>query len=300
VSPTGVLVLSHGTPAAREEVEGFYTRIRHGHPPTPALLDDLVRRYDAIGGLSPLTARTASQVRGLARQLDDDAPGRFVVENATKYATPSIEDAAERLVDAGVDVVVGVVLSPLHAASSTDDYHHRAEAAFDGRVEYRPISSWFDEPGFAGVVGRRLVEALAGTPRPATVAFTAHSLPTRTPGADEYAHELAALAAAVADDAGVHDYLVCWQSAGRTNDEWLGPGLLEVVAALDPLASPAIVVCPAGFVSDHLEVLYDLDIEATLAAAARGIALRRTRSLNDDPAFLAVLARLVERRAPTP
>jgi protoporphyrin/coproporphyrin ferrochelatase len=294
MSPTGVLVLSHGTPGARDDVEAFYTRIRHGHPPTEALLDDLVRRYDAIGGLSPLAERTAAQVRGLAIELADRGTGSFVVEGATKYATPSIEESTEKLVAAGATPVIGLVLSPLNAPSSTDAYHRRAEAALSGRTPYLPVWSWWDAPGFAQIVARRVrdeVERSGGSP---TVAFTAHSLPARVPGAEEYGTQLALLAGSVAEAAGLDDHLVCWQSAGRTNDEWLGPDLLEVLASLDPKQVSNVVVCPVGFVSDHLEVLYDVDIEAERAAASRGISLRRTSSLNDDADFLAMLATLVE------
>lgn len=293
MNPVGVLVLSHGTPSSRGEVEAFYTRIRHGRPPTPELLDDLVRRYDAIGGLSPLTARTDAQVAGLARELNGHAGTRFVVEGATKYGSPEIEEGVERLVAAGVSSVVGLVLSPLNAPSSTDAYHHRAEAALAGRAGYRAVWSWWDAQGFAALVAARVHNAL-GEVGCATIVFTAHSLPARIPGSTEYGAQLAALSSAVAQAAGLADHLVCWQSAGKTGDEWLGPSLLEVIASLDPAEVRDVVVCPIGFVADHLEVLYDVDIEAASAARSRGISLRRTESLNDDPEFLKVLASVVE------
>lgn len=291
---TGVLVLSHGTPAAREEIAPFYTRIRHGSPPPPALLADLVARYDAIGGLSPLAALSASQARGIADALEADAPGRFVVAAGTKYATPTIEDGIERLVSRDVTSVVGLIVSPLNAPSSTDEYHRRAEAALGGRAGYRAIWSWWDAPGFAALLAERVREVVREADRPPTVLFTAHSLPVRVAGADHYAAQLAALAEATAKLAGLDDHLVCWQSAGRTADEWLGPSLLEVLGTLDPATAPEVVVCPAGFTADHLEVLYDVDVEAARAASARGITLRRTASLNDDPRFVAILARLAE------
>jgi protoporphyrin/coproporphyrin ferrochelatase len=294
MSLTGVLMLSHGTPGSRDDVEEFYTKIRHGHPPPEALLADLVRRYDAIGGLSPLAARTAAQVRGLAVELADRGTRSFVVEGGTKYAAPSIEEGAERLVAAGATSVVGLVLSPLNAPSSTDAYHRRAEAALAGRTTYLPVWSWWDAPGFAEIVARRVRDEVDRSDSTPTVAFTAHSLPVGVPGADEYRTQLALLAAAVAQAAKLGDHLVCWQSAGRTNDEWLGPDLLEVLGSLDPREVNDVVVSPVGFVSDHLEVLYDVDIEAERAAAARGITLRRTSSLNDDADFLSMLATLVE------
>jgi ferrochelatase len=292
---TGVLALSYGTPE-RGDVAAYYTRIRHGRPPTPEQLADLQRRYDAIGGTSPLAERTAAQATGVARELERRAPSRYVVEVATKYAAPSIEDAVERLLGAGVDEIVGLVLAPLSATMSTGQYHDRAAAAVDGRAAYRGIGSWWDAPGFANLVGSRVAAASASFRGSSPlVLFTAHSLPVRVvEGGGDYADQLAAAAASVATAAQLDTYLVCWQSAGRTDDAWLGPDLLEVLGGLDPAAVPNVVVCPVGFVSDHLEVLYDVDVEATELARSRGISLRRTASLNDDPALCEILADLVE------
>lgn len=292
---TGVLVLSHGTPASADEVAAFYTAIRHGRPPTPELLADLQRRYDAIGGPSPLAARTAAQVEGLTRVLFDRDEDRFVVEGATKYASPSIDEAVERLVAAHVDEVVGVVLSPLHAPMSTDQYHDRVHRALKDRAAYRAVWSWWAQPGLAELLGARVRAAVeASFDEDPLVVFSAHSLPTRVlaEGTD-YPGELAGAAAAIARSAGVDDHLVCWQSAGRTTDEWLGPDVLALLGQLDPDTVHDVVVCPVGFVSDHLEVLFDLDVEAAAVAASRGITLHRTASLNDDPAFCAVLADVV-------
>lgn len=295
---TGVLVLSHGTPAAREGIEPFYTEIRRGRPPTPELLADLQRRYDAIGGTSPLAERTADQVAGIARALGDRAPGRFVVEGATKYATPRIESAAERLIAAGVDEVVGIVLSPLRAPMTTDQYHVRARGALDGRVPYHPVWSWWCAPGFTELLAARVRDTVASCDGDAPlVAFSAHSLPRKVvvAGTDaDYPAELAGAADAISSAAGVKDHVVCWQSAGRTGDEWLGPDILELLAHLDAAAVHDVVVCPVGFVSDHLEVLFDLDIEASALAAGRGIRLHRTLSLNDDPSFCTIVADVVE------
>ncbi|HEV3328346.1 MAG TPA: ferrochelatase [Acidimicrobiales bacterium] len=293
---TGVLVLSHGTPATREGVEPFYTAIRRGQPPTPELLADLQRRYDAIGGTSPLAERTRGQVEGIARALEGRAPGRHVVEGATKYSTPRIEAAVESLVARGVDVVVGLVLSPLRAPMSTDQYHDRATAAIAGRVPYRPIWSWWRAPGFAELLGARVRDEVAAcasvTP---LVAFSAHSLPLRALGSGtDYPGELAGAADATARAAGVGEHVVCWQSAGRTGDAWLGPDVLELLGGLDAEIHPDVVVCPVGFVADHLEVLFDLDIEAEAVAHERGLTLRRTASLNDDPTFCGILADVVE------
>jgi ferrochelatase len=294
-------VLSHGTPERREDVAPFYTAIRHGRAPSPELLADLERRYDAIGGTSPLTLRTREQVARLARALEARAPGAYAVEGGTKYAAPSIEAAAARLVERGVEDVVGVVLSPLPAATSTAQYHDRARAALDSApggassgAHYAAVSSWWDRPRFVALLADRVTTAVASCATPPVVCFTAHSLPVRvSPPGSEYPEALARAAAAVADAARLDAHVVCWQSAGRTGDEWLGPDVLEVLRSLDDGVRD-VVVCPVGFVSDHLEVLYDLDVEATAVASARGITLRRTASLNDDPDFVEVLADVVE------
>lgn len=291
---TGVLVLSHGTPATREGVAPFYTAIRHGRPPSAEQLADLERRYDAIGGTSPLAARTDEQVAGVARALEHRAPGRFVVEGATKYATPRIDEAVEALVARGADEVVGLVLSPLRAPMSTDQYHDRALAAVAGRVPYRAVWSWWRAPGFAELLGARVRDEVAACEGAPLVAFSAHSLPlgVLTVGTD-YPGELEGAAAAIAAAAGVDGHVVCWQSAGRTGDAWLGPDVLELLRGLDVAAVREVVVCPVGFVADHLEVLFDLDVEAAAVARERGLTLRRTASLNDDPTFCSILADVV-------
>ncbi|HUD69273.1 MAG TPA: ferrochelatase [Acidimicrobiales bacterium] len=292
---TGVLALSYGAPE-RGEVAAYYTMIRHGRPPTPEQLADLQQRYDAIGGTSPLAERTAAQAIGVARELERRAPDRYLVEGATKYAAPSIEDAVERLLGAGVTEIVGLVLAPLSATMSTGQYHDRAVAAIAERVAYRGVWSWWDAPGFAELVGARVTAACASFRGSSPlVLFTAHSLPVRAvESGGDYADQLAAAAASVAKAAALDTYLVCWQSAGRTDEAWLGPDLLEVLRGLDPTAVPSVVVCPVGFVADHLEVLYDVDVEATELARTRRISLRRTASLNDDPALCEILADLVE------
>lgn len=291
---TGVLALSYGTPA-RGEVETYYTRIRHGRAPTDEQLADLQRRYDAIGGTSPLAERTAAQAAGLSDVLERRTKGRHVVEVATKYAAPSIEDAVDRLLGDDVTEIVGLVLAPLSATMSTGQYHDRANAAIGGRVAYRGIWSWWDAPGFAELVAHRVNAACASSPVKPLVLFTAHSLPEKVVEAgDDYPDQLGAVAALVAKAASLDSYLVCWQSAGRTDDAWLGPDLLEVIRGLDPVTTPNVVVCPVGFVADHLEVLYDVDVDAMQLAARRGISLRRTTSLNDDPALCEILADLVE------
>ena len=291
----GVLVMAYGTPGSREEVEPYYTRIRHGRPPTPEQLDDLVRRYDAIGGISPLAERTAAQVAGLAARLEQLAPGRFDVRFGSKYTEPSIEAAAASFLADGIDEVVGIVLTPHQASMGSVEYMTRAAAALTDAVTFRPVLHWYDVEGFAALQARRVLAAVDRLPSDeqadALLLVTAHSLPARIVEAgDPYPDQLAESARQIAAAAGIDRFEVGWQSAGRTPEPWLGPDILEHIAELPARGVTAVVVCPVGFVADHLEVLYDVDIDAARVAAEAGVLLERTASLNDDPDFLAVLA----------
>jgi ferrochelatase len=302
----GVLVMAHGTPGTPEEIEAFYTRIRRGRPPTPELLDELTGRYEAIGGTSPLTARTRSQVDGLAAALEAAAPGRFVVRLGTKYVEPTIEQAVTDLSAEGVDRIVAVVLTPHQSTMGSGEYFARAEAAAAATVPplgMTVVPSWHRAEGFADLLATRTRAALDGFDPAArtrtAVFFTAHSLPLRVVAmGDTYPEQVAESGADIAArlDLGTEPTVTwgtAWQSAGRTADPWIGPDLLVEMDRVAAEGATAVVVCPVGFVSDHLEVLYDLDIEAQHRADSLGIAFARTTSLNDDPTFLALLADVV-------
>lgn len=299
--PIGVLVMAYGTPGSPEEVEPYYTRIRHGHPPTKELLDDLLRRYDAIGGISPLAERTAAQVEGIRAGLEAAAPGRYLVAFGSKYTDPYLEDAAQALAGE-VSAVIGIVLTPHQATLGSGQYHERVRATLATmEVPYRAIDHWYDEDGFDQLMARRLNTALAAVPSSCPsveVLFTAHSLPEKILElGDPYPDQVADSGTRIAAAAGLEHFDVAWQSAGRTRDPWIGPSILEVLPELAEGGTTAVVVCPVGFVADHLEVLYDLDIEATALAEQLGVRLSRTTSLNDDPEFLSVLVRAIQRAA---
>jgi ferrochelatase len=287
--------MAYGTPGSRDEVEPYYTRIRHGRPPTEEQLADLVRRYDAIGGISPLAQRTEAQVRGLAAALERRSPGAFDVRFGSKYTDPSIEEAAASFLADGITTVVGITLTPHSATMGSGEYLARAAAALDGGATFLPITEWYDTEGFCELQAARVTEALNRLPDDAQddalVMFTAHSLPIRIlEVGDPYPDQLADSADRIAALAGIERYEVGWQSAGRTPEPWIGPDILEAVAGLPERGITAVVICPVGFVSDHLEVLYDVDIDAQHVASEAGVALVRTASLNDDPDFLDVLA----------
>jgi protoporphyrin/coproporphyrin ferrochelatase len=299
--PTGVLVMAHGTPATPAEIESFYTSIRRGRPPTPELLADLVGRYQAIGGTSPLRQHTDDQVQGLAAALEAAAPGRFVVRYGAKHTQPSIEEGMAELARAGATRVVGLVLTPHQSAAGTGQYLERAvraAASATPPIELVPVPGWFRTPGFASILAQRVQQSVASLPEPVRadneVIFTAHSVPSRAVHeGDPYPDEVTESAKDIAALAGLGRWRVAWQSAGRTADEWLGPDLLEEIRAIAAEGTAAVVVCPVGFVADHLEVLFDLDVEAAAVATSVGIRFARTPSLNDDPRFLSVLAEAV-------
>jgi len=298
--PVGVLVMAYGTPASPDDVEAYYTDIRRGRPPTPELLADLERRYDAIGGISPLAERTRAQACGIGSCLGEG----FVVALGQKHAAPFIEDGMATLLAADAEQVVGLVLAPHFSALSVGQYHQRAAAAAaSGGAAYTGVERWHLHPDLIELLSERVMRALIGLP-PGSMTetlFTAHSLPERALSLDDpsYPDQLHQTAESVAARDGLKRWRVAWQSAGRTADPWIGPDILEVIRRLPDDGVESVVICPAGFVSDHLEVLYDIDIEARGVAEATGLRLSRTSSLNDDPRFMAMLADVVRAAVPS-
>ena len=300
---TGVLVMAYGTPATPEDVEAYYTHVRRGRPPTPELLDDLRARYEAIGGTSPLLELTRAQAAGLAAALGDG----WVVELGMKHAPPFIEEGVARLAEQGVRRIVGLVLAPHYSALSVGEYAARAaatQAVADGGVELTMVDSWHLASGYVELLAARVLSAydllLVTDPNAVEVVFTAHSLPERILAAgDPYPDQLRETAEAVVARAALGRWSIAWQSAGRTPEPWIGPDLLSHLAERAEAGVEGVIVCPAGFVSDHLEILYDLDVEARQVAERLGLAFARTESPNDDPAFCATLARVVTAAAVT-
>ena len=298
MSPTGVVVMAYGTPAGLDDVESYYTHVRRGRLPPPDLLADLIGRYEAIGGVSPLGRHTRAQAVRLAAALEDRQPGDFRVEVGYKHAAPFVEDAVQTLVAEGVDQIVGVVLAPHYSAGSVGEYLSRlraraAEVAPEMAVS--AVDDWHLEPAYLAFLGAEVRRGLGVLPAATKVLFTAHSLPERVvAGGDPYADQVRETAAAVATEMGLSpwsDWAVAWQSAGRTPEPWIGPDVLTVFEDLAGTGrADGVLVCPCGFVSDHLEVLYDLDIEARARAGELGLAFARTAVVNDDAAVLGALA----------
>ena len=263
------------------------------------MLADLVRRYNAIGGTSPLAERTAAQVSGIAKALEALAPGKFDVRFGSKYEPPLLEEIAETFRTDGITVVIGMALAPHSSSMSTDQYMDRARGALGEGIDFRAIGAWWDAPGFLELIAQRVRDALATIPpeRLATteVLFSAHSLPEKIlANGDTYPVQLRTSAERAAALANVERWDIAWQSAGRTADPWIGPDILEVLRTKHAQGVTDIVSCPIGFVADHLEVLFDIDIEAQGVADELGLNLVRTASLNADPAFTDVLANVIQ------
>jgi ferrochelatase len=290
----GVLLMAHGTPASTDEIAAFYTRIRRGRPPAPEQLAELEGRYRAIGGVSPLAERTRAQVDAVRAELDRREPGRYVVAFGAKHTDPLIEQAAAELAAAGHEEVVGLVLTPHSSSMGSQEYLDRAAKEL-GSTRFVAVGPWYGEPALVQLLADRVREALATVPGRPRVIFTAHSLPERVREAgDTYPEQLTDSARLVAEAAGLDEWEVAWQSAGRTPEPWLGPDVRDEVRRLGAGGDiNAVVICPIGFVSDHLEVLYDLDVEVAGIATGSGLAYARTESLNEDPVFVSVLADLI-------
>lgn len=292
---TGVVVMAYGTPAGPDDIAPYYTHIRRGRPPSPEQLADLTRRYQALGGTSTLAARTRDQVAAIAAALEDREPGRYRVVLGQKHAAPFIEDAAATLASHGIDRVVGLVLAPHHAAASVGEYQSRLAAAVaSSSGRHVGIDRWSDLPEWQAFTATAVTDGLRELPERTKVLFSAHSLPERLLADDPYPAELAASARAIARRAGLASWAgwgLAWQSAGATPEPWRGPDVLEVIRDLaDTGRAEGVLVCPQGFVTDHLEVGYDLDIEARGVAEEAGLAFARTRTVDDDPAVMAGLA----------
>ncbi len=278
---TGVLCMAYGSPATEDDIAAYYTHIRGGRPPSPESLADLTERYRATGG-SPLTQITQAQAKALASRTGMPAFAGM------KHAPPFIADAAAEARRAGVTRLVGLPLAPHYARMSLGGYKRALDAAWDGEVVFIP--GFHDHPAFVSAVQELLDEALAQG-RPQRIFFTAHSLPARIIAeGDPYRDQLLETCRLVARGMDLPEWEFAFQSASHTGEPWLGPDLLEAIEHSD---AKDVLVCPIGFVADHLEILYDLDVEAQAFARERGIRLRRTRSFNASPEFIDALARVV-------
>lgn len=300
----GVLVMSYGTPESLEQVEAYYTHIRRGHPPTPEQLRDLVDRYEAIvGGVFPLRENTNKQVEALQAEFDrahEESGIKYVCYQGLKHAAPFIEDGVQRMAQDGIKHAVGIVLAPHYSIMSVGGYINRAqEEAQKHGITMQFVKSYHLHPALIRALSDRLAAALSHfdgiAPSDIRVLFSAHSLPEKIlEMKDPYPEQLLETSRAICEETGITNWEFAWQSAGRTATPWLGPDILDVLKRIKlQNESSYVIISPIGFVSDHLEVLYDIDIEAMELADQLGIHLVRTESLNTDPLYIQTLAESV-------
>ena len=280
-----VVLMAYGSPDRLEDVPAYYSDIRGGRPIAPEHLDDLVARYRRLGieEANPLNAITEETRARLADRLGID------VFTGMKHWTPHIDEAADRAVAGGAETVLGLVLAPHYSAGSIAGYRDQLERGLAGRASLAFVESWHDDAGFVDFLAGRI----RGTDR--HVVFTAHSLPARiVEQGDPYRDQLLETSALVARAAGVTDWSFSFQSESPTGEPWLGPDILDHLQALHEAGTDRILVCPVGFVSDHLEIRWDIDTEAQEKARELGMDLERIEMPNADPAFVEVLAAIVE------
>ncbi len=280
---TAVVLMAYGSPTRPEDIPAYFSDIRGGRPIRQEAADELAERYRRIGGSSPLNEITERQRAALEHELG--AP----VYVGMKHWTPRIAAAADQAIEAGAQRIVGLVLAPHYSSISIGGYRDRLVAAVGDRAETVMIESWHDHTPFLDLIAGRI----RGTD--AHVLFTAHSLPERILAeGDPYKDQLLETSRLVAERAGVANWSFAFQSASPTGEPWLGPDILDELERLHAEGVRKVLVAPVGFVSDHLEILWDIDVEAREKAAELGLELDRIESMNDAPEFARALAVLVE------
>ena len=300
-----VLLMAHGAAESIDELPAYYTHVR-GSPPPRALLEELTGRYLAIGGRSPLRALTASLAGRLQRELDRrHGPENYSVRFGFRHTPPYIEEVVGEIGNDGAEELLAIVLAPHRSGFVEQGYRRPIDAALrsmDRPLRVRIVPEWYLEPSFVALEADLLREAMARLPptdpAQSRVLFTAHSLPEpMVADGDPYPDQLREGARAIAERARLapEGYTLAWQSAGRTNDRWLGPDLRDVLRTERARGTEAVTVCPHGFVCDHLEVLFDIDVEAREVADSLGLRFERTAMPNDHLPFAKVLADVVAR-----
>jgi ferrochelatase len=297
--PLGFLVLSYGSPRDLDDVERYYKDIARGHPPTKEMVEELRMRYVAIGGTAALAKNTAEQTRALANYLKKASPRPVVVAQGTKHSFPTIEQGLSELSSMGARKGIAIVAAPHFSEMSVGQYRDRVLEAARNMVpplEMKVVTSWHLQSDLLDLLADAVRATLERMPDPETtmVLFSAHSLPERIlASGDPYPEQLLASAREIATRAGLKRWQLAWQSAGRTREPWLGPDLLQLMEQLAEEGVTGCLVCPQGFVAEHLEILYDLDIIARSRAKELGLAFERTPMPGTHPALIRAMGTAV-------
>lgn len=283
-----VLLMAHGTPESLDDMAEYLRLTRGGRPPSAELIAEMRHNYEAIGGQSPLTALTVAQAEALADRLGPGIPVAVGMRNWR----PFIKDTVARLAADGAQRIVGIPMAPQFSTLSVQKYVDTARAALPAGVSFEPVHTFHTHPRLLDAFAQRIAEA---EPEPdEEIVFTAHSLPVRVvESGDVYPREVAETARGVAHQSGVPSYQLAYQSAGRTPEPWIGPDLGELIAIRARDGARRFLVVPIGFVCDHTEILYDIDVLAARIAREHGATLRRTESLNTSPTFIDALEDIV-------
>ena len=298
----GLLVMAYGTPNKPEEIEAYYTDIRHGHRPTDEQLEDLKSRYESIGGVSPLARITNEQANSLEKSLNESQDAyEFKTYLGLKHIAPFIEDAVKEMKEDGIEEAVALVLAPHYSTFSVKSYMDRAQktTADIGGPRIITIESWYKEPGFIHWWATKIKDVFKDIPESehdqTVVVISAHSLPEKIRAAgDPYPDQLEETAKLIAEAADLPHYAVGWQSAGQTADPWIGPDVQDLTRDLyHEKGYRHFIYCPVGFVAEHLEVLYDNDYECRVVCEELGVKYHRPPMPNADPDFIKVLSEVV-------
>jgi ferrochelatase len=291
MSATGVLLMAHGTPSSLDEMPEYLRLVRGGRPPSEELVAEMRRNYAAIGGRSPLTDLTHAQAAALQQRLGPAIPVAVGMRNWA----PFIKDGLAQLQSEGVTRVIGVPLAPQFSTLSIVKYFDAASAVLPAGMHLERTESFYDHPRLIDAFAERMADARPGADD--EVVFTAHSLPVRViRTGDRYATEVALTARAIAARLGLRRYRRAYQSAGRTPEPWIGLDLSELIEHRVQRGARQFLVAPIGFVCDHTEILFDIDVQAAGTARRLGVELRRTESLNTLPAFISMLEDIVRSR----
>ncbi|MGO9310428.1 MAG: ferrochelatase [Spirochaetia bacterium] len=303
-APVGVLLMAYGGPDTLEDVPGYLADIRRGRPTPRAIVEEIADHYRQIGGGSPLRARSLGQRAALSARLD---PAVFRCYLGMRHWSPWIEEVVGAMAEDGITRAVGIVLAPHYSSMNTERYFRKIEAGqelYRTSIEFALVKSYHDSPALLDALARRVIEGIGRWPaeeRAEThVVFCAHSLPSRVIAeGDPYDAQVRETARQCALRAGLPPERWSWSyiSAGKSPEPWLGPDLPDALTELSRRGVRSVVCVPVGFVADHVEVLYDVDIEARRRAEALGMRLERPPSLNDDPLFIEALANAVAARA---
>ncbi|ALX48687.1 ferrochelatase [Lentibacillus amyloliquefaciens] len=300
----GLLVMAYGTPYKEEDIEPYYTDIRHGRKPSEEALQDLKDRYKAIGGISPLARITEEQTNALEEKLNvmqDEV--EFKAYIGLKHIHPFIEDAVEQMANDGIDEAVSIVLAPHYSTFSVKSYNQRANDTADKYgISIESVESWYNEPGFiqywADAISAVYDEMSEDEREKAVLVVSAHSLPKKIlKDGDPYPDQLKETASLISEKTGVQNYAIGWQSEGNTPDPWLGPDVQDLTRELyEEEGFRSFVYAPVGFIADHLEVLYDNDYECKVVCDELGANYHRPEMPNAHPQFIATLAEVVMKK----